>query len=162
MNQGQILASVVPRMQLIDAAGRTIDVYYSLLRKYREDNLKDSTNTNYATNLSAYQTKIQTLLTTMSNTLLPKYAAALSASETVFKAKANTFVVQLSLTDTATITAAARKIAYVGNFASYQVQPALFTGAAPALPAQYIEQIVDYIAHPITLTAGNERILESG
>ena len=133
MNQGQILASVVPRMQLIDAAGRTIDVYYSLLRKYREDNLKDSTNTNYATNLSAYQTKIQTLLTTMSNTLLPKYAAALSASETVFKAKA--FVVQLSLTDTATITAAARKIAYVGNFASYQVQPALFTGAAPALPA---------------------------
>lgn len=41
-------------MQLIDAVGKTVDVYYSLLRKYREDHVKDSSNTAYATNISAY------------------------------------------------------------------------------------------------------------
>ena len=62
----------------------------------------------------------------------------------------------------ATITSAQRTIAYVGNFANYRVQPALFTGAAPALPATFIEQIVEFIAHPIELTASNENRLESG
>ena len=162
MKQAQILTSVVPRMQLVDAVGKTVDAYYSLLRKYREDHVKDSSNTAYATNLSAFQTKIQTLLTTVTDILLPKYAAALSSSETVFKAKTNTFTVQLSLTDVATITSAQRTIAYVGNFANYRVQPALFTGAAPALPATFIEQIVEFIAHPIELTASNENRLESG